>query len=84
MDKYSNNELILMKNAAEMNLPYYWKASQGLNHDALQRIKKAFNNQKELLSDIYFELDMRNVNCLKLYPDCLEWTFDKNLESRKK
>lgn len=84
MDKYSDNELILMKNAAEIGLPYYWKSSQDLSKEAMTKVKNAFENQKQLLADIYFELDMRNVDYLKLYPDCKEWTFDEDLESRKK
>lgn len=84
MDKYTDNELILMKNTAEIGLPYFYKASKGLEGEPLERIKKAFENQKQLLNEIYFELDMRDVDYLKLYPDCLEWTFDENLESQKK
>lgn len=84
MDKYSDNELILMKNSAELNLPYFYKSSTGLGREACDNVVKGFENTKRILADIYAELEKRGVEFTKLYPDVLDWTFDKDLESRKK
>ena len=84
MDKYSDNELIIMKNSAELTLPYFYKSSIGLGRQAFDNVVKGFENTKRILADIYAELEKRGVEFDKLYPDVLDWTFDKNLESRKK
>lgn len=83
MNKYTTNDLIHMKETAEIGLPYYWKAAQlDRSPDGKASIARAFENQKQLLADIYTELDRRGVEYDKLYPDCRDWTFDENLESR--
>lgn len=84
MNKYTTNDLIMMKETAEIGLPYYWKAAQlDRSPDGRASIARAaFENQKQLLADIYAELDRLGVEYDKLYPDCLDWAFDENLESR--
>lgn len=84
MNKYDNNQLLKMKHTAENNLPYFYKNSIGLNWQAYNNVVRAFENTKKILADIYTELEKRGVEFDKRYPDCLEWTFDENLESRKK
>ena len=84
MNKYDNNQLLKMKQTAETNLPYFYKGSIGLGWQAYNNVVRAFENTKKILANIYVELEKRGVEFDKRYPDCLEWTFDKNLESRKK
>lgn len=84
MDKYSDNELIMIKKGAELNLPYFYKSSIGLGREAFDNVVKGFENTKRILADIYAELEKRGVEFNKLYPDVLGWTFNKDLEARRK
>lgn len=83
MNKYTDNKLVVMKETAELGLQCCWKAAQlERSPDGRNSIAQAFESQKQLLVDIYAELDARGVDYLKLYPDCRDWTTDDNLEER--
>lgn len=83
MNKHTDTKLILMKETAEFYLQCYWKAAQlERSPDGKASLAQAFERQKQLLVDIYAELDDRGVDYLKLYPDCRDWTTDDNLERR--